>query len=108
MYHAPDFEGDGLRTAYLDGQPTTSFIDQPGTWDYVGTWDPDGSSYYFAASDGARPGWQLYRWDAATDNVSEVLSADDVTLPQWSGDGDTVVWSAARVRSQLWMMEVER
>ena len=107
MYHAPDFEGDGLRTAYLDGRPSTLFIDEPATWDYVGTWAPDGSAYYFMASDRARPGWQLYRRDSEGGAIVEVLSGDDLSLPRWSRDGQTMVWSVEQVKSQLWVMEIE-
>jgi Tol biopolymer transport system component len=108
MYHTPDFEGDGIRTAYLDGRPTALFIDEPATWDYIGTWAPDGSAYYFMASDRARPGWQRYRRDSDSGDIVEIFAGDVVSLPKWSRDGQTMAWSAEQVRSQLWMMEVEQ
>jgi Tol biopolymer transport system component len=108
MYHAPDFEGDGLRTAFLDGRPSVQFIDEPRTWDYVGTWAPDASAYYFMASTSDRPGWQLYRRDSETETVVEVSAGDGVSLPQWSRDGTTMAWSVERVVSQLWVMEEGR
>ncbi len=107
MYHAANFEGDGLRTAYLDGRPSTPFINDPSTWDYIGTWAPDGSAYYFLASDQARPGWQLYRRDAENGEILEVSAGDDLSLPCWSQDGRTMVWSVEQVRSQLWILEFE-
>jgi Tol biopolymer transport system component len=105
MYHAPDFEGDGLRTAYVDGRPSTLFIDEAATWDYVGRWAPDGSAFYFVASDAVRGGWQLYRRDSGSGAVNEVSAGDDLSLPTWSGDGQSLAWSVARVTSQLWVME---
>ena len=105
MYHTPDFEGDGLRTAYLDGRPSTLFIDEPATWDYIGTWAPDGSAFYFMASDAVQAGWQLYRRDSSTGAITEVAAGDNLSLPRWSGDGETVAWSVERVTSQLWVME---
>jgi Tol biopolymer transport system component len=105
MYHAPDFEGDGLRAAYLDGRPSTLFIDRPATWDFVGTWAPDGRAYYFIASDAGRAGWQLYRRDSSTGAITEVSAGDDLSLPRWSRDGRTMAWSVARVTNQLWVME---
>jgi Tol biopolymer transport system component len=108
MYQAPDFEGDGLRTAYVDGRPSARFIDEPRTWDYVGTWAPDASAYYFMASRSDRPGWQLYRRDSETETVVEVSAGDGVSLPQWSRDGTTMAWSVERVVSQLWVMEEGR
>jgi TolB protein len=105
MYHDPDFEGDGLRTAYLDGRPSTLFIDEPATWDYIGTWAPEGSAYYFMASDAVRAGWQLYRRESSTGAITEVSAGDNLSLPTWSRDGETVAWSIERVTSQLWVME---
>jgi len=107
MYHAPSLEGDGLRMAYMDGRPTELFIDEPATWDYVGTWAPDGSAYYFMASERSRPGWQLYRRDSESGDIAEVFAGDDVSLPRWSRDGQTMVWSAEQVNSQLWLMELD-
>jgi len=108
MYHAADFEGDGLRWTYLDGRPSTPFIDEPSIWDYVGTWAPDGSAFYFLASDQARPGWQLYRRDTESGEIVEVSAGDDLSLPTWSRDGQTMTWSVEQVRSQLWVMEFDQ
>jgi Tol biopolymer transport system component len=108
MYRAPDFEGDGIRTAYLDGRPSTLFVDEPGTWDYVGSWAPDGTAFYFLASDAVQAGWQLYRRDSSTGEISEVVAGDNLSLPRWSADGQTVAWSVERVTSQLWVMEFGR
>jgi Tol biopolymer transport system component len=105
MYRAPDFEGDGLRTAFLDGRPSTLFIDEPATWDYVGSWAPDGSAFHFLASDAVRAGWQLYRRDSSTGAITEVFAGDNLSLPSWGANGETVVWSVERVTSQLWVME---
>jgi Tol biopolymer transport system component len=104
-YYRPGGDGDGLRTVPVEGGPTSVFIDEPATWDDVGRWAPDGSGFFFVASDGDRPGWQLYRSDSGTREVSEVSAGDDIGLPTWSGDGSTVAWSVERVVSQLWLME---
>jgi Tol biopolymer transport system component len=96
---------DALRTAYLDGRPTTLFLDAPETWDYVGTWAPDGSAYYFMASEDGRLGWQLYRRESATGAISEVIAGDDLSLPNWSRDGTTMALSVRQTVNQLWVME---
>ena len=104
-YYDPGGDGDGLRMVSMDGRPTSIFIDEPATWDDVGRWAPDGSAFFFVASDGDRPGWQLYRSDSATRTVTEVSAGDDMGLPTWSGDGSSVAWSVEQVVSQLWLME---
>jgi hypothetical protein len=105
MYHAPDIDGDGLRTAYLNGSGSVSFFDAPATWDYVGCWQPDGSAYYWLATDAARTGWQLYRRDSSSGAVSEVAAGDNLSLPTWTADGATMAWSVATVQAQLWVIE---
>jgi Tol biopolymer transport system component len=82
--------------------------DSTRTWDYIGTWAPDGGAYYFIASDGARPGWQLYRRDAGTGDVTELFAGDEVSLPRWSRNGTAMVWSVRQVKSQLWVIEFEQ
>jgi hypothetical protein len=36
-----------------------------------------------------------------------VLTGDDLSLPRWSRDGQTMVWSVEQVKSQLWVMEID-
>lgn len=51
MYYGHDWRGDETRVAYLDGRATTLLLDQSyPTWDYFGTWSPDGPSYYVISS----------------------------------------------------------
>ena len=59
------------------------------------------------ASDRDRPGWQLYLRDSESGDVVEVLTGDDLSLPRWSHDGQTMVWSVEQVKSQSWVMEIE-
>ena len=106
-YYTSDGGVDGLRTAYLDGRPTEPFLDESTTRDYGGVWAPDGSAFYFVASDGDRPGLQLKRLDSRTGAISEVIAGDDVGLPTWSRDGQTMAWRVETVVSQLWLMEDE-
>ena len=71
MYYDPKNDGDGLREAYVDGKPTTPFINQPKIWDYMGKWDPDGKNYYFRGS--YRGYWKLYKYNSASKENNAIL-----------------------------------
>lgn len=107
------YTGQGTRIAYLDGRPTTVLVDRPDHYDYIGKWHPDGRSFYFVGLTAQpRPQWALFRHDVGME-PGEVLEfnyagrskngADG--LPDWSDDGETMVWVRQSVTRQLWTME---
>ena len=110
MYYdyADGADGDGIRVAYLDGRPTSLLVDEPDTWDYIGVWSPDGTGFYYLTSpDNGPPGWKTMRRDSATGAITEhrAVHLGGGTLPAWSQDGSTMVWSLGTTVNQLWLME---
>ena len=41
-----------IRLAYPDGRPSRLLINQPDSWDYVGSWSPDGKKFFFLGAGG--------------------------------------------------------
>jgi len=89
--------------AYLDGRPTSLLVDEPDTWDYIGVWSPDGTGFYYRTAPNNAPGWKTMRWDSETGAITEHRWGG--SLPAWSQDGSTMVWSLGKTVSQLWLME---
>ena len=85
-YHLSMKESE-TRQAYLDGRPTTFFLNQPEHWDYLGTWAPDGKNYFFRSSN---TGWEVYFYN--TENGTFTFLYSGSSLPTWSRDGRTIAW----------------
>ncbi len=103
MYYDPKNNNDGLREAYVDGRPTTPFINQPIIWDYLGRWDPTGLNYYFKGS--YRGNWNLYKYNSASKKTTLFSDITNTLLPSWSKDGNLMVLSKKKKEYQLWMMK---
>lgn len=103
MYYDPKNDNDGLREAYVDGRPTTSLINQPIIWDYLGRWDPAGMNYYFKGS--YRGNWKLYRYNSFSKKTTLFSNIMNTLLPSWSEDGKFMVLSKKKREYQLWMMK---
>jgi Tol biopolymer transport system component len=109
MYYGHDWRGDETRVAYMDGSATTKLLDQPyPIWDYVGTWSPDGRTYYVVSS--SRGDWGLYAHDAASGSTREVWAEANgsANVPEFSADGRTIAFPVMRATRQLWAMELTR
>ncbi len=98
-----DYRKDGIRKAYLDGRPTSAWLDLEEHWDHIGTWTPAGDEFFFKTSrEYGRP--ELYRWSAATDEVQFV--AEDVgRRPSFSRDGRIMAWTSVKRTKQIWLLE---
>lgn len=103
MYYDPKNDNDGLREAYVDGRPTTPFINQPEIWDYLGRWDPASMNYYFKGS--YRGNWKLYRYNSASKKTTLFSDITNTLLPSWTKDGKFMVLSKKKREYQLWMMK---
>ncbi len=103
MYYDPKNDNDGLREAYVDGRPTTSLINQPIIWDYLGRWDPAGKNYYFKGS--YRGNWKLYKYNSVSKKTTLFSDITNTLLPSWSEDGKFMVLSKKKREYQLWMMK---
>jgi len=101
-YHESKTKSD-TRITYLDGRPPELFLDKDDSWDYVGRWSPDGDRYFFSGFRGAKTECV----DIYHVNTGEftLFSDDAASLPNWSGDQKTMVWTVERKISQLWLME---
>jgi Tol biopolymer transport system component len=111
MYYGHDGRGDETRIAYLDGSPTTHLLDQPyPIWDYLGVWDPSGRTYYFNAS--TRGTWGLYALGESGGAARTVWLQSGVSpgasLPSFSRDGRTMVWTVEQTTRQLWSVDTTR
>ncbi len=102
MYYDPKNDNDGLREAYVDARPTTSFINQPIIWDYLGRWDPTGMNYYFKGS--YRGNWNLYKYNSVSKKSTLFSDITNTLLPSWSKDGELMVLSKTKREYQLWMI----
>jgi len=101
-YHLSKLKSQTNRT-YLDGRPPELFLDKDDIWDYVGRWAPDGERYFLSGFRRDK-GECVYVYSVRTDEYS--LFADGAaSLPSWSGDQKTVVWTIEKKVSQLWLME---
>ena len=87
-----------IRLAYPDGRPSQLLINQPDSWDYVGSWSPDGKEFFFLGEGG------LNVFDWKTGEIRRQRFVPDPP-PHWSVDGSTVVWSTHKGTAQLWLME---
>jgi Tol biopolymer transport system component len=103
MYYDPKNDNDGLREAYVDGRPTTPFINQPKIWDWLGRWDPDGMNYYFKGA--YRGTWNLYRYNSVSKKTTLFSEITNTLLPSWNKDGKFMVLSKKTREYQLWMMK---
>lgn len=100
VYHG---SGSETRQTHLDGRPPDLLFDAPDPiWDSVGAWAPDGRRFFFFGS--VKKDWALYVYDEASGDITLVSPRSSV--PNFSRDGKTMVWWAARktVR-QTWVME---
>jgi len=101
-YHLSKTKSETSRT-YLDGRPPELFLDKDDVWDYVGRWSPDGDRYFLSGfRDAKEECVDIY--DVSTGEYT-LFSDDAASLPSWSGDRKTVVWTIERKISQLWLME---
>jgi Tol biopolymer transport system component len=107
-YHMSLYKSQ-TRQVYLDGRPSSLLVDAPDMWDYVGLWAPDGRRFFFAGSAPTENGyaWGIYAYDEVSGEIT--LASDHVaqlSLPHWSSDGKTMVWSQTRSTGrQTWVME---
>ncbi len=98
-----DYRKDGLRKAYLDGRPTSAWLDVEEHWDYVGTWTPAGDEFFFITTrEYGR--FDLYRWSAGT-NEFQFVAEDARPSPSFSRDGQIVAWSSVESTKQIWLLE---
>ena len=94
MIYGPERFNAQIRRAYLDGRPTELMIQQPGHWDYIGVWTPDGRRFYFNSSELNPDETLIHLYDAQTKQITHDHSGGKLTsLPRWSGDGRTAVWT---------------
>lgn len=103
MFYGPERFSAQIRRAYLDGRPTDLMIDQQDHWDYVGVWEPGGQSFIFTSNECKGPGSNLHRYEAATGEITHAVGSG--SLPSWSRDTKTVVWSSGR--EECWLEELE-
>ncbi|MBI2926122.1 MAG: serine/threonine-protein kinase [Verrucomicrobia bacterium] len=94
MFYGPERDGAQLRWAYLDGRPTELMIDQPDHWDYVGVWAPDGRRFFFSSTDCKGPQIHLHIYDAQSKEITHGVRSG--SLPVWSRDEKTVVWTSSK------------
>jgi Tol biopolymer transport system component len=101
-YHESKTKSD-TRITYLDGRPPELFLDKNDVWDYVGIWSPEGDRYFLSGFRGAKTECV----DIYHVNTEEytLFSDDAASLPSWSGDQKTMVWTVERKISQLWLMK---
>lgn len=111
MYYGNDDRADETRVAYMDGRPTTLFVNQPyPIWDYVGVWHPKGRDYYFIAA--TQGSWSVYAHDENARATRLVWdhrgTSPGAKTPSFSRDGQTMAWETATTARQLWVMEGTR
>ena len=87
-----------IRLAYPDGRPSRLMINQADSWDYWGSWSPDGRKFFFLGTGGLN----IFDW-----STSEIKRRpfSPSPPPRWSRDGTTAVWTTERAMTQLWLME---
>jgi Tol biopolymer transport system component len=113
MSYGDNERGDGSRVAYLDGRPTSLLVNQPAPmWDYVGTWHPAGTTYYFIASDASGSSrWSSFAHDVTAGSTRLVWARQDepgASLPSFSRDGRVIVFGHKRTTRQLWTIGTNR
>ena len=97
-----DYRKDGIRKAYLDGRPTSAWLDLEEHWDHIGIWTPSGDEFFFqTAREYGRT--DLYRWSAETDEAQ--FAAEGSGLPSFSRDGQTMAWHSVELTKQIWLLE---
>jgi len=119
-----EWHPDGRRLSYFDyrvemnltvdltGRVSPPLFDQHDGWEYVGKWEPDGHRFFFTSFHYSEPPGRTYVFDPASGDIRRALAtADDgveQSLPDWSRDGTTIVWSAVRRVRQIWLMDRAR
>jgi Tol biopolymer transport system component len=107
-YHVSRLSAE-THQAYLDGREPTLLVNAPDTWDFVGTWAPDGHRFLFlgyaVGSDAKDSGMFVY--DEASDKATQVSDpGEEIGAPRFSRDGTTMAWWETRETSiQTWIME---
>ena len=94
------------RQVFLDGRPESLLVNQPGRWDHVGKWAPDGQRYFFVSTAYDGPSSErggVYAYDEATGDIS-LFGYDVVEAPTWSSDGKTMAWVTMKNTRQIWVM----
>ena len=98
-----DYRTEGFRKAYLDGRPTSAWLDLEENWDYVGTWTPAGDEFFFIAYTEYKR-TALNRWSARTNEV-QFVAEDAFPFPSFSRDGQIVAWYSIESTKQIWLLE---
>jgi len=99
-YHVPS--DSATYQAYLDGREPTLLVNAPDTYDWHGTWAPDGRRYFFLGL----PGMGMYVYDESSDKTTQLRERAYMSIPCFSRDGKTMAWSEGRTTSiQTWIME---
>ena len=91
-----------IRWAYADGRPTEFFIDVADRWDYVGSWSPDGDRFFFLSF--GRDRQTVFVKHLPSGEIEPAPHSPD-SLPAWSSDGKTRIWSAGETDKEFWVIE---
>lgn len=79
-----------IRCVFPDERPSEVLIDQPGHWDYVGRWAPDGKRFHFMSWTRAHPGsGHVYDYEERRVVAHEV----ETSPADWSRDGRVITWA---------------
>jgi Tol biopolymer transport system component len=111
MDYGPDWQEDGSRIAWLDGQPVSPVgVQPPPQWDYVGRFAPDGHRFFFISAGMRANAWGLFVHDMRTGVTSVAWPDTDAnpgtqSLTGFSADGRLMTWSVSDDLRQLWLME---
>ncbi|MHC4533997.1 MAG: hypothetical protein ACYS6K_08595 [Planctomycetota bacterium] len=94
-----------IHQAYPDGRsPTTLLANAPDTIPWAGRWAPGGRCYFFVSS-GGDGGSGIYVYDETSGETKLCVRVPYASVPCWSSDGKTMVWSASRKSIwQSWIM----
>ncbi|MSU63144.1 MAG: serine/threonine-protein kinase [Pedosphaera sp.] len=90
-FNGPEKLASQIRLAFVDGRPTEVMIGQTDHWHDYGVWAPDGRQFFFEA-DACQGGQKrIHIYDAETKQITHAVRTG--SLPQWSHDGKTQVWT---------------
>ncbi|HSR69781.1 MAG TPA: hypothetical protein VLU25_17760 [Acidobacteriota bacterium] len=90
----------------LEGQISGPLFSHDGSWEYCGSWAPDGKRFFFTGS--TESVWRVFYFDAAEDtieNFPNLTSGISQTVPVFSSDGETVLWQETTFQRQLWLAD---
>jgi Tol biopolymer transport system component len=99
-----------LREAFVDGRPTSTIVEVPNEWEYVGRWTPDGKEFLYQVLRGGSGAVHAFNPETRksrlfAERVQIGVGGLAHGMLTWSADSRVIAWATPSITSQLWVAE---